>query len=110
MKVRILSMLVVGVLGSGLGMAYSADPIAEKEANPTIEERLTQDTVTGTVTRKEGILMRKEGEYYYIRDNGGVVQRIHVDKSTKLDKVITGDLVKAYVTDQGHTTTLQRDN
>src|SRR6185437_10380038 len=94
LKARILSMLVVGVSGSGLGMAYSADPIAEKEANPTIEERLTQDTVTGTVTRKEGTLMRKEGEYYYIRDNGGVVQRIHVDKSTKLDKVITGAWLK----------------
>ena len=54
--------------------------------------------------------MRKKGEYYYIRDNDGVVQRIHVDKSTKLDKVMTGDMVKAYVTAQGHTTTLQRDN
>lgn len=103
-------MLVVGLLGSRLGMAYSADPIAEKEANPTIKERLTQDTITGTLTRKEGILMRKEGGYYYIRDNDGMVQRIHVDKSTKLDNVRTGDLVKAYVTDQGHTTTLQRDN
>jgi hypothetical protein len=103
-------MLVVGVLGSGLGMAYSSNPIPGKEADPTLEERLTQDTITGTLTRKEGTLMRKEGEYYYIRDNGGVVQRIHVDKRTKLDKVRTGDLVKAYVTDQGHTTTLQRDN
>lgn len=110
MKARMLSMLVVGVLVCGLGMAYSSNPIAEKEADPTLEERLTQDTITGTLTRKEGTLMRKEGEYYYIRDNGGVVQRIHVDKSTKLDKVRTGDLVKAYVTDQGHTTTLQRDN
>jgi hypothetical protein len=35
---------------------------------------------------------------------------IHVDKSTKLDPVKPGDMVKAYVTDQGHTTTLQRDN
>lgn len=35
---------------------------------------------------------------------------IHVDKSTKSDSVRPGDLVKAYVTDQGHTTTLQRDN
>ena len=110
MEVRIVSMLVIGLMGSGLGTAYSANPIAEKEANPTINERITQETITGTLTRKEGILMRKEGEYYYIRDNEGRVQRIHVDKSTKLDKVITGDLVKAYVTDQGHTTTLQRDN
>ena len=110
MKARILSMFVVGVLGSWLSTAYSADPIAENEATPTINERVTQDTITGTVTRKEGTLMRKKGEYYYIRDDAGEVQKIHVDKSTKLDKVMTGDMVKAYVTAQGHTTTLQRDN
>ncbi len=110
MKAGILSMLVVGILNSGLGTAYSAAPTAEQEANPTIDERLTQDTITGTLTRKEGILIRKEGAYYYIRDDAGEVQKIHVDKSTKLDKVVAGDLVKAYVTDQGHTTTLQRDN
>lgn len=110
MEVRFLSMLVVGLLGSGLGQAHSADPIAEKEANPTINEHLTQDTITSTLTRKEGTLMRKEGEYYFIEDTDGKVHKIHVDKSTKLDKVITGDLVKAYVTDKGHTTTLQRDN
>jgi hypothetical protein len=33
---------------------------------------------------------------------------MHVDKSTKLDKVVVGDQVKAYVADQGHVTTLQR--
>jgi len=110
MKAGILSLLVVGVLGYGLGTAYSADLMAEKETNPTINERVTRDTITSTLTRKEGTLMRKEGEYYYIRDDDGEVQKIHVDKSTKLDKVMTGDLVKAYVTDQGHTTTLQQDN
>jgi hypothetical protein len=47
-------------------------------------------------------------EFYYIMDNDGVVKESCRQK-TKLDKVITGDL-KAYVTDQGHTTTLQRDN
>ena len=34
--------------------------------------------------------------------------KIHVDKSTKMDKVVVGDMVKAYITDKGHTTTLQR--
>ncbi|MDC8451079.1 MAG: hypothetical protein LV473_22410, partial [Nitrospira sp.] len=58
----------------------------------------------------KGTLMRTEGEYYYIKDNDGKEQKIHVDKSTKLDKVLPGDMVKAYVTDQGHTTTLERVN
>lgn len=46
---------------------------------------------------------------HYIKDSNGVVQKLHVDKSFKSDNVITGYLVKAYVTVQGHTTTLQRD-
>ena len=103
MKTRILSMCVVGFLCAGIGMAYSADPVAEKEASPTIKERLTKDTIEGT-------LMRTEGQFYFIKDNDGEVHRIHVDKSTKMDKVMAGDMVKAYVTDQGHTTTLQRAN
>jgi len=52
------------------------------------------------VWTRHGILSRSHCEHYYIRDNDGVVQRIHVDKSTELDKVITGRLVKVYVTDQ----------
>src|SRR5690242_53540 len=103
MKTGIVSMLVAGLLGSGVGVTYAVDPMAEKEATPTIKERLTKDTIKGT-------LLKIEGEYYSIRDTDGIQHRIHVDKSTKLDKVLPGDLVKAYVTDQGHTTTLQRDN
>jgi len=102
MKTQFISMLVVGLLGSGISVADAADSLAEKEVSPTINERLTKDIITG-------LLMKKEGEFYYIRDNDGVVYRIHVDRSTKADAVIVGDMVKAYVTDGGHTTTLQRD-
>lgn len=103
MKTGMIVMLMVGLMGTGIGMAYAADPMAEKEASPTIKERLTKDTIKGT-------LMKIEGEYYVIKDNDGVQHKIHVDKSTKMDKVMAGDMVKAYVTDKGHTTTLQRDN
>ncbi len=103
MKTTIRSVLVVGLLCSGIGVTYAADPMAEKEASPTIKERLTKDTI-------QGVLMNIAGEYYYIKDEDGIDQKIHVDKSTKLDKVRLGDMVKAYVTDQGHTTTLQRMN
>ena len=102
MKNRIISMLVVGLLGAGIGVTYAADTPAEKGASPTIKERLTKDTIKGT-------LMNIEGEYYSIKDSDGKEHKVHVDKSTKLDKVMPGDMVKAYVTDQGHTTTLQRD-
>ena len=103
MKTGLRSMLLVGLLSVVPGVTSAADPLAEKEATPTIKERLTKHTVKGT-------LMNIKGEYYAIRDKDGVLHRLHVDKSTKLDKVLPGDVVKAYVADQGHTTTLQRDN
>lgn len=103
MNTGIISMVIAGVLGWGIAVTYAADSMTEKEASPTIKERFTKDTVKGT-------LMNVEGEYYFIKDNDGKERKVHVDKSTKLDKVLPGDLVKAYVTDQGHVTTLQRDN
>ncbi len=95
------SVLTVVALGFGSGIAEAADPMSEKEAKPTLGERLTKDAVKGT-------LMKMEGEYYWIKDNDGKETKIHVDTSTKLDKLVTGDKVKAYITDKGHATTLQR--
>lgn len=97
-----MSIFTVLILGFAAGSVGAADPMAGKEAKPTLGERFTKDTVKGT-------LMRMEGEYYWVKDNAGKEIRLHVDASTKLDKVVTGDKVKAYITDQGHTTTLQRD-
>ena len=97
-----LSILTVVIFGFGAGIVGAADPMSDKEAKPTLKERLTKDTVEGT-------LMKMEGEYYWIKDTNAKETRIHVDTSTKLDKVLVGDKVKAYITDKGHTTTLQRD-
>jgi hypothetical protein len=80
---------------------FAADPVKDMEASPSLGERITKDAVTGT-------LMKIEGEYFSIKDNDGKLVRLHVDKSTKLDKVMEGDKVKAYTTDKGHVTTLQR--
>ena len=100
MKRLLLSLVAVAVF-FGVGLAQAADPMSGKEASPSIGERITKDTVKGT-------LMKVDGEYYTIKDNDGKETKIHVDKSTKMDKVIVGDHVKAYITDKGHTTTLQR--
>lgn len=96
------SILAMAILGVGAGTLEAADPMSGKEAKPTIGERLTKDTVKGT-------LMRMDGEYFFVKDNDGKEIKLHVDNSTKLDKVVVGDKVKAYMTDQGHATTLQRD-
>jgi hypothetical protein len=56
MKTGLLSILAVGLLNSGLGVTYAADSLAEKEASPTIKERLTKDTIKGTLMNiKESI-------------------------------------------------------
>lgn len=94
--------LIVAALGFGAERVGAADPMSDKEAKPTLGERFTNDTVKGT-------LMKMEGEYYSIKDTDGKETKVHVDRSTKLDKVVVGDKVKAYITDKGHTTTLQRD-
>ena len=96
-----LSMLAVMILGFGAGIVGAADPMADKEAKPTLGERFTKDTIKGT-------LMKMDGEQYSIKDTDGKETKIHVDTSTKLDKVVVGDKVKAYITDRGHATTLQR--
>jgi hypothetical protein len=96
-----LSLFTVVLLGFGAGIVGATD-ITDKEAKPTLGERFTKDTVKGTV-------MKMAGEYVWVKDTDGKEIKLHVDKSTKLDKVVVGDKVKAYVTDQGHTTTLQRD-
>jgi len=98
---RILLSFVAAAVFFGVGVAQAANPMSDKEATPSIGERLTKDAVKGT-------LMKMDGEYYWIKDTEGKETKIHVDKSTKMDKVVVGDQVKAYITDKGHTTTLQR--
>jgi hypothetical protein len=82
----------------------ATDALAEKDATPTVKERLTKDTI------KEETLMTLEESTMPIKDNDGKEHTIHVDKSTKLTSVRPGDMERSYVTDQGHTTTLQREN
>ena len=98
---KLIPIFAMAILGVGGGIAGAADPMTEKEAKPTMGERFTNDTVKGT-------LMKMDGEYYWVKDTDGKEVKLHVDKSTKLDKVQVGDKVKAYITDSGHTTTLQR--
>ncbi len=98
---RSMLLFLIATLLVSNGIALAADPMSEKEASPTLKERITKDAIKGTLTKTEG-------EYYWIKDDDGKEVRVHVDMSTKMDKVVRGDRVKAYITDQGHVTTLQR--
>ena len=94
-------LIVMAALGLWAGSALAADPpggLKEKEAQ---SERLAKEVLKGT-------LAKIDGEYYVVEDSDGQMHRLHVDKSTKLDKVAVGDKVKVFVTKEGHVTTLQR--
>jgi hypothetical protein len=84
-----LSLFAAGVISFGFGLVHAADPMSDKEATPSMKERLTKDAIKGTLMKMEG------EEYYWIKDNDGKEMKIHVDKSTKMDKVVVGDKVKA---------------
>lgn len=71
------------------------------EVSPTIRERLTERVIKGT-------LLKVQGERYLIEDDDGIQIRVHVDETTNLDKVVESDMVRAYLTDRSHVTTLQR--
>ncbi len=97
---RLLGVFVL-LSAFSFGGCMASNPMKEKEASPSMSERFTKKTVYG-------MLMKKSGEYYIIKDKDGVEHKVHVDKSSKIDTVKEGDMVKAYVTDKGHVTTLQR--
>lgn len=100
---KFAAFVIVVAFTSCLGVtgAWADDPMSQKEAKPDLKERLMKDAVKGT-------LMQINGEHYVIKDENGKEVRVHVDTSTKLDKVVKGDRVKAYITEKGHATTLQR--
>jgi hypothetical protein len=77
-----VSVLTVVILGFGAGVVGAADPMAGKEATPTIGELLTKDTVKGT-------LMRVDGENYWVRDTDGKEVRLHVATRGTRERVIT---------------------
>ena len=100
-----VSVLTVVILGFGAGIVGAVDSMSDIEAKPTVGERVTKDTVKGT-------LMRVDGEYYWVEDTDGKEIRLHVDASTKREKdkiIMKRDKIKAYITDNGHDTMLERD-
>ena len=92
---------LMAVLLTAVPLGLAADPMAGKEADPGFKERVTQETVKGDV-------VRVTGEQIVIQDTDGKEVRLHADQTTKMDKVMPGDRVKAWITEKGHVTTLKR--
>ena len=91
-----LMMLLVGAF-----TGCASDQASRRAARPALSERLSQAAVTGEVAAVGS-------DYLTIRQSNGELQRVHVDDSTKMDRVTKGDRVKAYIESSGQATTVQR--
>lgn len=102
MRVGMLSVLVA-VVALNVNTFGCGQNVSEKRAaSPTMGERIKHDTVSGKVTDIGA-------NHVSIKEASGETRRVHVDTATKMDHVVVGDHVKAYVTDSGHASTIQRD-
>ena len=72
-----------------------------RAASPTMSERISKESVKGRVNE-----LGKN--YVSIRNDDGESRRVRVDDHTKMDQVAVGDQVKAYVSDDGYASTIQR--
>ncbi len=96
------TLVVLSALGCGTGMTEVTKSVESGRALPTIQERLSQRVVTGTLVTMDG------NQYVGMECEGGVERAVHIDQRTKLDPVTAGETLRIYITDEGHATTLQR--
>jgi hypothetical protein len=97
-----IALVGVALMAFSMNVMGCAKTASEKRAaTPTMGERIKQDAVTGRVSDVGTT-------HVSIRDTAGATRRVRVDDQTKMDQVATGDLVKAFVTDDGYASTIQR--
>ena len=102
MNIRMILMITAVVLINLTVVAGCARNASERRAAaPTMSERISKESVTGRVNDIGA-------KYVSIKDNNGESRRIRVDDNTKMDQVAIGDQVKAYVTEDGYASTIQR--
>ena len=88
---------VMAINITAVGCAKNA---SERRA-ATMSERISKESVTGRVNDIGA-------KYISIKDDAGESRRMRVDDHTKMDQVAIGDQVKAYVTEDGYASTIQR--
>lgn len=94
--------MLAAVVGMNLMVAGCAKNASDRRAaSPTMSERVSHDVVTGRVNDIGS-------KHVSIKDGGGESRRVRVDDQTKMDQIANGDQVKAYVTEDGYASTIQR--
>lgn len=102
MDTWMMRLVVTALVGCTLTVAACSQSATERRAaKPNFSERLSRDAVTGDV--------KEVGKNYVsIRQDNGEVLKVRVNDNTKMDPVAEGDHVKAFVTDDGYASTIQR--
>jgi Cu/Ag efflux protein CusF len=94
--------MLIAVMTVQLTAAGCAKNASERRAaSPTMGERIANDSVKGRVNDIGT-------KYVSIRNDDGESRRVRVDDRTKMDQLVIGDQVKAYVTEDGYASTIQR--
>ena len=94
--------IIIAAVGLNLSVVGCTQNASEKRAaSPTMAERLKHDSVTGRVTDIGA-------RHVSIKEDAGETMRVRVDDQTKMDQVVIGDHVKAFVSDDGYASTIQR--
>jgi Cu/Ag efflux protein CusF len=102
MGVKLLHIALVATVAlSAAALGCSKSAAERRAASPTFGERVKQDSVTGRVHDIGA-------KYVSIKETDGVTTRVRVDDHTKMDRVAVGDQVKAYISEDGYATTIQR--
>lgn len=97
-----LMAIMIAAIGLNMSLVGCAKNASERRAvSPTMAERFEHDSVTGRVNDIGA-------RHVSIRDNAGETRRVRVDDHTKMDQVAVGDQVKAFVSEDGYASTIQR--
>ena len=93
---------LIALIGCNLTISACSQSATERRAaKPNFSERISRDAVTGDV--------KDVGKNYVsIRQDNGEILKVRVNDNTKMDAVTEGDHVKAFVTDDGYASTIQR--
>ncbi len=102
MGVKFLNIAIVAILALYVGALGCSQTASERRAaSPTIGERIKHDSVTGRIHDIGA-------KYVSIKASSGETTRFRVDDQTKMDRVAIGDQVRAYVSEDGYASTIQR--
>lgn len=97
-----MMLMLASVIAMNVAVAGCAKNASDRRAaSPTMGERISKESVTGKVNDIGS-------KYVSIRESDGASKRVRVDDNTKMDQVAVGDQVKAYVSEDGYASTIQR--